>query len=251
VRVEGEQATAAARAAERRKRRRLAARAAAALAVAALGGLGAVLAVQRRANADLATKNAALAREQAKVEARNKELADEQAKVQQRFELAQKAIALFHTGVSEDMLLKNAEFKELRTRLLKEAAGFYADLDKLLAGQTDFRSRQALAAAYFRSASSQTRSATRRRLWRSTSKLWHCGESWRRQRERMWKHGWTWPGTSRRWGSCWVRRAKTQGRWRRFRSSGSWRSGWRRNTRQTRSGRWWPRATTASGPRII
>ena len=29
------------------------------------------------------------------------------------------------------MLLKNAEFKELQTKLLKEAAGFYADLEKL------------------------------------------------------------------------------------------------------------------------
>jgi serine/threonine-protein kinase len=91
--------------------------------------------VANLARADLANKNAALAEEQAKVEA--------------RFELAQKAIALFHTGVSEDALLKNAEFKELRTKLLKEAAGFYDDLKKLLEGQTDARSRQALAAAYF------------------------------------------------------------------------------------------------------
>jgi hypothetical protein len=60
-----------------------------------------------------------------RADAKNLELTDEQAKVQKRFELALKAIALFHTGVSEDMLLKNAEFKELRTKLLKEAAGFY------------------------------------------------------------------------------------------------------------------------------
>jgi serine/threonine protein kinase/Tfp pilus assembly protein PilF len=135
VRVEGEQATAQAQAAERRKRRRLALGAAAVLAVAMIGGLVAVLAVQRRANADLADKNAELANEQAKVEA--------------RFELAQKAIALFHTGVSEDFLLKNPEFKDLRTKLLKEAADFYADQEKLLAGQTDIKSRKALAAAYF------------------------------------------------------------------------------------------------------
>jgi tetratricopeptide (TPR) repeat protein len=90
---------------------------------------------KRRANADLAAKN--------------QELADEQAKVQARFELALKAIALFHTGVSEDVLLKNAEFKKLRTNLLEEAAEFYAGLEKLLAGQTDAKSRQALAAAYF------------------------------------------------------------------------------------------------------
>jgi hypothetical protein len=81
--------------------------------------------------------------------AKNVELADEQAKVQARFDLAQKAIALFHAGVSEEMLLKNPEFKELRTKLLKEAAGFYTDLEKLLVGQADVRSRKALAAAYF------------------------------------------------------------------------------------------------------
>jgi hypothetical protein len=83
VRLEGEQATAQARAAERRKRRRLAMGAVAVLAVALVGGLSAVLAVQRRANADLADKNAELAGEQAKVEARNKELAEEKSKAQQ------------------------------------------------------------------------------------------------------------------------------------------------------------------------
>jgi WD40 repeat protein/tetratricopeptide (TPR) repeat protein len=57
VRVEGEQATAQARSAERRKRRRLVLGAAAVLAVAAIGGLMAVLAVQREANADQAAKN--------------------------------------------------------------------------------------------------------------------------------------------------------------------------------------------------
>jgi tetratricopeptide (TPR) repeat protein len=135
VRVEGEKAAAEARALERRKRRRLVMGAAAVLALAVVGGLSAVLAVQRRANADLEEKNTALAAEQAKVEA--------------RFELAQKAIALFHTGVSEDFLLKNKEFEGLRTKLLKEAADFYADLERLLAGKTDAKSRKALAAAYF------------------------------------------------------------------------------------------------------
>jgi WD40 repeat protein len=69
VRVEGEQATAAARAAGRRTRRRLVIGAAAVLAAAALGGLTVVLEVQRRANADLAAKNGELADEQAKTEA--------------------------------------------------------------------------------------------------------------------------------------------------------------------------------------
>ena len=59
------------------------------------------------------------------------------------------AIETFHTGVSEDALLKNAEFTELRTKLLKQAAGFYAELERLLAGQTDARSRRTLAAGYY------------------------------------------------------------------------------------------------------
>jgi serine/threonine-protein kinase len=91
--------------------------------------------VANLARADLAAKNA--------------ELADEQAKVQARFDMAVKAIETFHSGVSEDMLLKNAEFKALRTKLLKEAARFYAELEKLLAGQTDVKSRKTLAAGYF------------------------------------------------------------------------------------------------------
>jgi tetratricopeptide (TPR) repeat protein len=123
--------------------------AAAAVAVALVAGVAAVVTVQVRANRDLAAKNAELAEEQAKVEARNKELAAEQVKVQARFDTAVKAIATFHTGVSEDALLKNPQFQELRTKLLKEAAGFYAELERLLAGQTDARSRKTLAAGYW------------------------------------------------------------------------------------------------------
>ena len=108
--------------------------------------MAAVVVVQARANRELGAKNNELA-------AKNPELADEQAKVQARFDMAQKAIATFHTGVSEDMLLKNDQFKELRTKLLKEAAGFYADLEKLLAGQTDAKSRKSLAAGTSSSAS--------------------------------------------------------------------------------------------------
>jgi len=53
-----------------------------------VGGLSAVLAVQRQANADLAATNDELGKEQAKVQAKNAELADEQAKVQARFDMA-------------------------------------------------------------------------------------------------------------------------------------------------------------------
>jgi serine/threonine-protein kinase len=117
------------------RRHRTLAASAAVLVLAALLGLGSVLAVQRHANVQLESKNA--------------ELAEQQAEVEARFQTAQKAIATFHTGVSEDFLLKNREFTALRTRLLKEAAGFYAELEKLLAGKTDAKSRRLLAEGYF------------------------------------------------------------------------------------------------------
>ena len=80
--------------------------------------------------------------------AKNEELAEEQAKVEQRFELAQKAIGTFHSDVSEDVLMRNDQFKELRTKLLREAAGFYGDLETLLEGQTDARSHKLLGDGY-------------------------------------------------------------------------------------------------------
>ena len=46
-------------------------------------------------------------------------------------------------------IFESKEFKELRTQLLKEAAGFYGDLEKLLEGQTDAKSRRLLAEGYF------------------------------------------------------------------------------------------------------
>jgi serine/threonine-protein kinase len=117
------------------RRHRTSATAAAVALLATLGGLGAVLWVQQRANADL--------------EAKNHELAEQQKEVEARFELAQKAIATFHTGVSEDALLKNRDLAELRTKLLKQAASFYGDLENLLAGKTDAKSRKLLADGYF------------------------------------------------------------------------------------------------------
>jgi tetratricopeptide (TPR) repeat protein/tRNA A-37 threonylcarbamoyl transferase component Bud32 len=88
-------------------------------------------------------------RANAELAAKNRELADEQAKVQARFDLARKAVATLHTGFREDLLLRSDEFKGLRAKLLKEAAGFYGDLEKLLAGQADAPSRRLLADGYF------------------------------------------------------------------------------------------------------
>jgi tetratricopeptide (TPR) repeat protein len=47
------------------------------------------------------------------------------------------------------MLLKSDQFKELRTQLLKDAAGFYGDLERMLEGESDAKSRRLLADGYF------------------------------------------------------------------------------------------------------
>ena len=155
VRVEGEQATALARSAEHRKRRLLKIGAAAVLAVAVIVGLLAVLVVQRQAHDQLEAKNkevrqanAQLKEKNNEVEAKNTALAKQRAEVESRFETARKAIANIHSGVIETFLLKNPEFKELRTKLLAEAAGFYSDLEKLLEGKDDAKSRKLLADGY-------------------------------------------------------------------------------------------------------
>ena len=83
---------------------------------------------ERQANADLSTANA---------------------KVQERYNLAFDAIKTFHTGVSEDFLLREEKFKDSRNRLLKSASDFYGKLSALLGKETDLESRRALAQSNF------------------------------------------------------------------------------------------------------
>jgi serine/threonine-protein kinase len=109
------------------KRRRVLVTSAAAAGLVALVGLAVVLLLQARANSELQAANK---REQA------------------RFELAMEAIQTFHSGVNEDALLRNEQFKGLRDKLLGGAAEFYGKLQKLLEGQADARSRRALGKAY-------------------------------------------------------------------------------------------------------
>jgi eukaryotic-like serine/threonine-protein kinase len=110
--------------------------------LAGVVGLMAVLAVQTKARADLARSLASETRA-------NSELARSRAAVQARYELAVEAIKTFHTGVSEDFLLKEEQFKDLRDRLLKSASDFYGKLGALLGQETDTASRRALASANF------------------------------------------------------------------------------------------------------
>jgi eukaryotic-like serine/threonine-protein kinase len=79
----------------------------------------------------------------------NAELTQSRAAVQARYDLAVDAIKTFHTGVSEDFLLKEDKFKALRGRLLTSASEFYEKLGALLKDAADLPSRRALLEANF------------------------------------------------------------------------------------------------------
>ena len=131
------------------KRNRTAVIAAAVALLAGVVGLFAMVVVQTQAKAEIAR---ALGRETSAnkaLAAANEELGRSRAAVQARYELATLAIKTFHTGVSEDFLLKEEKFKDLRDRLLKSASEFYGKLGALLDKDTDVVSRQALATANF------------------------------------------------------------------------------------------------------
>ena len=103
------------------RRNRTAVTAAGVALVAGVAGLVALAGVQAQANSGLRTANT-------QVKQANTELAAEKARVQERYDLAMEAIKTFHTGVSEDFLLKEEKFKDLRDRLLKSASEFYGKL---------------------------------------------------------------------------------------------------------------------------
>ena len=110
------------------KRNRTMVTAAAVALFASVVGLAAVLIVQTQAKA---------------------ELAHSKDTVQARYDLAVEAVRTFHTGVSEDFLLKEDQFKELRDRLLRSASDFYGKLGTLLGRESDTASRLALTNANF------------------------------------------------------------------------------------------------------
>src|SRR5262249_6545102 len=120
----------------------------AAAVLVALAGLATVLAVQARANSRLRQANLELGIANARVTRANAELQAAGERERQRFDLAGEAIRRDHSDVSEDFLLKQEQFKDLRDRLLHDAVEFYRKLEGLLSGQTDARSRRALARAY-------------------------------------------------------------------------------------------------------
>jgi serine/threonine-protein kinase len=129
-------------------RHRVGVTAAGAAVLVALAGLAAVLGVQTQANAALKRANIDLAIANTRVTRANVALAASNDRERARFALAQEAIRTFHAGVSEDVLLKQEEFKALRTKLLRGAAEFYRKLEGLLQGHEDRDSRLSLGRAY-------------------------------------------------------------------------------------------------------
>ncbi len=114
-----------------------------------LGGLAAVAAVQTAANARLAASLTRETNANTALNEANGQLTKSRAAVEARYKLATDAIKTFHTGVSEDFLLKEEKFKDLRNRLLKSASDFYGKLGALLGKDTDIASRRALAQSNF------------------------------------------------------------------------------------------------------
>jgi eukaryotic-like serine/threonine-protein kinase len=112
-------------------------------------GLSAVLAVQTQAKAEVTRALAGERDANRALAASNYELGRSKAAVQARYDLAVEAIQAFHTGVSEDFLLKQEQFKELRDRLLRSAQEFYGKLSALLGRETDPAARRALSATNF------------------------------------------------------------------------------------------------------
>jgi serine/threonine-protein kinase len=123
-----------------------AAAAALGVAVVALGVLSAVVA---RDNTRLEAKNTALANANRREAKANKDLQAANVRVQARYALALRAIKTLHSGVGEDLLLREEKFKGLRDRLLQSASDFYDQLAALLEEQPDLASRRALGQARF------------------------------------------------------------------------------------------------------
>jgi serine/threonine-protein kinase len=121
---------------------------AAASVLVAVVGLTTVIAVQNRANAALTNANQRLELSNRREIKANADLKAANERERSRFALAQEAIRTFHTGVSEDLLLKQKEFVALRTKLLQGARDFYRKLERLLEGLADRESRLSLGRAY-------------------------------------------------------------------------------------------------------
>ena len=184
--------------------------------------------------------------------AANENLSRSRAAVQARYELAVEAIRTFHTGVSEDFLLKEVRFKDLRDRLLRSASGFYEKLGALLGRETDLGSRRALARANFELAEADRAGGAhaRMRWWRHRSVAGGAAGAGGRAGGRRGGAGRRRPQPGRRRRPPRIGREDRRGAWRRTaRPRPCWRGP--RRSRRRPGPRWRPagRGWAASWPR--
>jgi hypothetical protein len=157
---------------------------AAAAGLVALVGLVGVAAVQTRANAELARSKAA---------------------VQARYDLAVEAIKTYHTGMSEDSLLKEDKFKDLRDRLLKSAVDFHERLGALLKDQTDLPSRRALLKANYKVAALADKVGRKEDALAMHTRRWTFAKRSLARRGQALPLRSTWPTACWPWARCWRR----------------------------------------------
>ena len=169
-------------------------------------GLAAVLAVQTRAKG-------AIARALVNETRANAALSEANQRVEERYSLATEAIKTFHTGVSEDFLLKEEKFKDLRQRLLTSAADFYGRLGALLGRETDFASRRALYQATFELAELTAKIGRKEVASRPTGRFCRGGRRLRRSRGPRPRPAPTWAAASRASHRCWRRPGRRTRRW--------------------------------------
>ena len=198
--------------------------AAGAALLVALAGLVAVAAVQAQANDHLHSANLDLSVASARVRQANGELSAAKEDVEARLNLAMAAIKMYHTGVSEDLLLQQSQLRAFRGKLLGGARDFYRKLEGLLVGRTDPPALLALGRAYQELGVLTDRSARRTRpLW-SSSKPLRCAGPWRRGPAPAVPSRPIWRRVCGRWGSSMTRPADPQWPWLRSRKrEGCWR----------------------------
>jgi eukaryotic-like serine/threonine-protein kinase len=121
------------------------------LASLVLGTIGTAVGMLRARNAETNAIEKATEAEEARVatEKANDALRDSIERETERFELARKAIGVYHGEISKDLLLKEKNFRPLRTKLLQGAADFYDQLEALLLVETDIKSRSMLGNSYY------------------------------------------------------------------------------------------------------
>lgn len=111
-------------------------------------GLGVFSSVVGGMNLELRHANSLLVASNEKLDQKNVELTEARNMAESRFGIALEAIEKYYTGASEDVLLREPRFNELRVGLLTDALTFYKELQQLIELAEPSHQTKALADAY-------------------------------------------------------------------------------------------------------